>query len=62
MGAGRAAAQLDLGPYASWTDPERIATNMARVYSELQGTLGSPADRDSVRQAVTEYNELKGGR
>jgi hypothetical protein len=35
---------------------------MARVYSEFRGTLGSPADRDSVRQAVAEYNELKGGR
>jgi cyclase len=62
LSAGRAAAEIDLGRYASWTDPDRIATNMARVYSELRGTLGSPADRDSVRQAVAEYNELKGGR
>jgi cyclase len=62
ISAGRAAAEIDLGPYASWTDADRIATNMARVYSEFRGTLGSPADRESVRQAVTEYNERKGGR
>lgn len=59
---GRAAAEIDLGPYASWTDPDRIATNLARLYSEFRGTLGSPADRDSVRQAVAEYNQLKSGR
>jgi cyclase len=62
VSAGRAAAEIDLGPYASWTDADRVATNIARVYSELRGTLGSPADRESVRQAVAEYNELKGGR
>ena len=62
VSAGRAAAEIDLGRYASWTDADRIATNMARVYSEFRGTLGSPADRDAVRQAVAEYNQLKGGR
>jgi cyclase len=62
ISAGRAAAEIDLGPYATWTDADRVATNMARVYSELRGTLGSPTDRDSVRQAVTEYNQLKGRR
>ncbi|MEP7243472.1 MAG: MBL fold metallo-hydrolase [Gammaproteobacteria bacterium] len=62
LSAGRAAADIDLGPYASWTDADRIATNMARVYSEFRGTLGLPADPNSVRQAVAEFNELKGGR
>jgi cyclase len=60
ISAGRAAAEIDLGKYATWTDADRIASNLARLYSELKGTLGSPAERDSVRQAVTEYNELKG--
>lgn len=56
---GRAAAQLDLGKYASWTDADRVATNMARLYSELKGTIGPDMDRDLVRQAVVEYNQLK---
>jgi cyclase len=56
---GRAAAQLDLGKYASWTDADRVATNMARLYSELKGTIGPDMDRDLARQAVLEYNQLK---
>jgi cyclase len=59
VSAGRAAAQIDLGPYATWTDADRIAANMARVYAEFRGTLGAPSERDSTRQAVAEYNQLK---
>jgi cyclase len=62
ISAGRAAAEIDLGPYASWTDPDRIANNVARLYSEFRGTLGSPADREAGRQAVAEYNRLRAGR
>lgn len=60
VSAGRAAAEIDLGKYATWTDSDRIASNLARLYAEFRGTLGSPAERDAVRQAVAEYNELKG--
>jgi len=35
VSAGRAAAEIDLGPYAMWTDADRIATNLARVYARL---------------------------
>lgn len=59
ISAGRAAAQLDLGKYATWTDADRVATNMARLYSELKGTIGADMDRDLARQAVVEYNQLK---
>jgi cyclase len=62
VSAGRAAAEIDLGRYATWTDADRVATNLARLYSEFRGTLGSPAERDGVRQAVAEYNDLKAGR
>src|ERR1700686_2268597 len=34
MTAGRAAADIDLGKYKTWPDSGRIATNMARMYSE----------------------------
>jgi cyclase len=59
ISAGRAAAQLDLGKYASWTDADRVATNMARLYSEFRGTIGPDMDRDLARQAVEEYSRLK---
>ncbi len=59
ISAGRAAAELDLGRYATWTDPDRIANNMARLYSEFRGTIGVDMDRELTRQAVTEYGQLK---
>jgi len=59
VGPGRAAAEIDLGKYASWTDPDRIVNNMIRLYAEFKGTLGQPMDREATRQAIAEYNELK---
>ena len=32
-----AARQIDLGPYAGWTQPERLVFNVARAYRELRG-------------------------
>jgi glyoxylase-like metal-dependent hydrolase (beta-lactamase superfamily II) len=34
LDAGR---RLDLGPYASWTEPERVVFQIERVYRELRG-------------------------
>lgn len=62
VSAGRAAAEIDLGHYATWTDADRIASNMARLYAEFAGTLGAGMDREATRRAVAEYNELKGRR
>jgi cyclase len=59
---GRAAAETDLGKYASWTDSNRIATNMARTYAELQGRIGVDMDREAARQAVLEFELLKSKR
>jgi cyclase len=59
ISAGRAAAQLDLGKYATWTDPDRVVNNMARLYSEFSGTIGNNMDRELTQKAVTEYNQLK---
>lgn len=59
IGAGRTAAELDLGKYATWTDPDRVVNNMARLYSELRGTIGTDTDREATRQAVAEYNQLR---
>jgi len=30
---------IDLGTYADWNEPERLAANVARVYQELRGEL-----------------------
>lgn len=32
-----ASKRIDPGPYASWTEPERLVFNVARAYRELQG-------------------------
>lgn len=32
-----AALAIDLGPYADWTEPERLAMNVERAYRELRG-------------------------
>jgi len=60
--AGRAAAELDLGKYATWTDADRVAPNMARLYSELKGTIGTDQDRGAAGAAMAEYNQIKGKR
>jgi cyclase len=32
-----AAKKIDLGPYAGWTEPERLIFNVERAYRELRG-------------------------
>jgi cyclase len=40
-----AARRIDLGPYAGWTEPERVVFNVARAYRELAGEpLDAPVD------------------
>lgn len=34
-----AAAAADLGEYASWTEPERLSLNVARLYQEFRGEI-----------------------
>ena len=41
--AGRTAAEateaIDLGPYVSWAEPERLGINVARLYQEFRGEI-----------------------
>jgi cyclase len=60
VSAGRAAAEIDLGKYAAWSDPERIAPNMARLYSEFRGTIAPDLDLAAAGASMAEYNRLKG--
>jgi glyoxylase-like metal-dependent hydrolase (beta-lactamase superfamily II) len=40
-----AAKRIDLGPYADWTQPERLVFNVNRAYRELRGgTADEPAN------------------
>jgi len=44
-----AAQRIDLGPYGLWTEPERLAFQVDRVYRELQGTpWDTPVDTGRV--------------
>ncbi len=55
-----AARQTDLGPFAGWTDPERIVGNLHRACSELRGTpRGGPIDVAAALADMVAYN---GGR
>jgi hypothetical protein len=31
------------------------------VYAELRGSIGADMDRDAAREAVVEFNRLRGG-
>lgn len=55
-----AARQTDLGPYAAWSDPERIVGNLHRAYVELDGAEpGAPLPLDQALGDMVTYN---GGR
>jgi len=60
ISAGRAAAELDLGKYATWTDADRLPSNMASLYGEFNRARGASVDRNAAVEAVLEYNKLKG--
>ncbi|WP_018332129.1 MBL fold metallo-hydrolase [Actinomycetospora chiangmaiensis] len=52
----------DLGPYAAWTDPERIVGNLHRAYADLSVPVagrGGPIDFPSALADMVAYN---GGR
>jgi glyoxylase-like metal-dependent hydrolase (beta-lactamase superfamily II) len=50
-----AAKLIDLGPYADWTEPERLAFNVARAYRECRGEpWDAPTDVAAVIRAMGE--------
>ena len=56
--AGRAAANIDLSKFSDMADPDRVAGNVARIYSELDGTITPEMDRPAADRARTEYLAL----
>jgi len=62
MSPGQAAADIDVGRFAPWTNPERTAWNVVRLYAEFGGTLKPETDTAAQAEAVAEYNRLKRSR
>jgi cyclase len=62
MRPGQAAADLDLGRFANWTNPERNVWNTIRLYAEFNGTLTPEMDVAATDRAMTEYNSIRAGR
>ncbi len=53
-----AAKKVDLGPYANWTEPERILFSVERAYREFRGEpFDSPIDAVSIFRGM---HELRG--
>lgn len=57
---GRAAAEIDLGKYAGWTDSGRIVNNVTRAYAEHAGTIAAALPPGVVQAAMAEYRAIKG--
>lgn len=56
---GQAAAGLNLGRFANWTNPERNVWNTIRLYAQFNGTLTPDMDVAATNRAMEEYNSLK---
>jgi glyoxylase-like metal-dependent hydrolase (beta-lactamase superfamily II) len=60
-----AAKRIDLGPYADWTEPERLVFNVARAYRECRGEpWDAPTDVGAVMHgmhALVRHWETRGG-
>ncbi len=60
MTPGRAASEIPLGKYATWTDADRVLPNVVRLYSEFDGTITpGPPNREAIAQAQREYDSLR---
>ncbi|HKR88417.1 MAG TPA: MBL fold metallo-hydrolase [Phenylobacterium sp.] len=59
---GRAAAEIDLGKYASWKDADRVLPNVTRLYAEHAGTIAAAISPTAMVEARTEFERIKRGR
>jgi glyoxylase-like metal-dependent hydrolase (beta-lactamase superfamily II) len=58
-----AAKRIDLGPYAGWTEPERLFFNVERAYRELRGMpFDAPIDAMAMFRGVSELRRHYGER
>jgi cyclase len=53
LSAVDAAKRIDLGPYADWTEPERLVFNVDRAYRELRGEpWDAPVDVQAIMRGM----------
>jgi cyclase len=53
-----AAKRIDLGPYAGWTEPERLLFSVERAYRELRGEpFDAPVDIVAIARGMHELRE-----
>jgi len=58
MTMAEAAKSIDPGPYAGWTEPERIVSNVARAYREFQGEPhDAPVDSIALANIMHEIRQ-----
>jgi glyoxylase-like metal-dependent hydrolase (beta-lactamase superfamily II) len=58
LGPVEAAKRIDLGPYAGWTEPERLVFNVMRAYRELDGEpWDAPVDITAAMRGMHELGE-----
>ena len=58
-----AAQRIDPGPYAGWTEPERIVFNVERAYRELRGEpYDAPIDVGAMFRGMTAVRAAHAGR
>lgn len=62
MSPGQAAADIDMGRFENWTNPERNAWNTVRLYAEFNGTITPANDTPAQTLAVAEYTKLRAAR
>ncbi len=60
MTPGAAAADIKMGKYDNWMGPERLLMNTVRLYDEFKGSLTPDMDLEGTKQAILEYNAIKG--
>ena len=55
LSALEAAKKIDLGPYANWTEPERILFSVERAYREFRGEpFDAPIDAVAIFRGMHE--------
>ncbi|MCX5852076.1 MAG: MBL fold metallo-hydrolase [Deltaproteobacteria bacterium] len=55
-----AAKSIDPGPYANWTEPERIVSNVARAYREFRGEpYDAPVDPIELANLMAEIRQVR---
>ena len=60
LSALEAARRIDLGPYAGWTEPERIVFNVERAYREFRGEpFDAPIDVTSAFRGMMELRNAR---